>query len=103
MLGPDALEAVTTTRNVEPTSPDTTAYDELVAPAMSTQPEPPQRCHRYANDDGAFVHTPVDPLHDCPTTADPDTDPGCKYTLNLPTLPATPSEYRFTRFRFAAT
>jgi len=88
VLGPDALEAVTRTRNVEPTSADTTAYDELVAPPMSPQPEPPQRCHRYANDDGAFVHPPDDPLNDCPTTADPDTT-GTDVFTGTPEPPAT--------------
>src|SRR5919204_4010672 len=47
---PAAFDAVTTTRNVDPTSPDTSWYVEPVAPATFEQyaPAESQRRHWYA-------------------------------------------------------
>jgi hypothetical protein len=42
---PPPFDAVTTARNVDPTSPDTTPYDDDVAPPISTHP-PPDASHR---------------------------------------------------------
>jgi hypothetical protein len=42
---PAPFDAVTTTRNVDPTSPATTAYELAVAPTTSTHP-PPDESHR---------------------------------------------------------
>jgi hypothetical protein len=42
---PAPFDAVTTARNVDPTSPDTTAYDDAVAPPISAH-APPDASHR---------------------------------------------------------
>ena len=73
---PPPFDAVTTARNVDPTSPATTAYDDAVAPAISTHapPDTSHRRHRYANDIGVDPdHDPLDTDNDCPDCADPDT------------------------------
>jgi hypothetical protein len=59
---PPAFDAVTTTRNVLPTSVDVKANEDPVAPAISRHEPPPesQRRHWYAYDVGLFDHEPVD-------------------------------------------
>jgi hypothetical protein len=59
---PPAFDAVTTTRNVLPTSVEVNASDDPVAPATSAHEPPPesQRRHWYAYDVGLFDHEPVD-------------------------------------------
>src|ERR687898_357809 len=57
---PDALEALTTTFRVFPTSVEVGEKVLKIAPAMSTQ-EPPsraQRCHWYVNTRFEPVHVP---------------------------------------------
>jgi hypothetical protein len=45
--GPDAFEAVTCERNVDPTSAATTVYDDPVAPAIFTHPAPAESQRRH--------------------------------------------------------
>src|SRR6266850_700388 len=81
--------AVTTTRNVAPTSPAPSTYDSPVAPTSaaprrydsavptSTQPSPAavQRCQRCESDSGpALDHNPSDAASVEPSTRSPDTD-----------------------------
>ncbi len=73
---PTPFDAVTTARNVEPTSAATTTYVAAVAPPISTHPAPPasHRRHRYAYEIGAVPdHDPADDDNVRPTSATPDT------------------------------
>jgi hypothetical protein len=70
---PAAFEAVTTTRNVPPTSAETTAYDALVAPPMVEHAPPDElhRCHRYVNVPEAPFHVPFEVVSNCPVCGEP--------------------------------
>jgi hypothetical protein len=69
-----AFDAVTTTRRVEPTSPELTAYAAVVAPRMFVQLLPPasQRRHWYAYEIGCVpVHAPGSAVSVFPSCAMP--------------------------------
>jgi hypothetical protein len=65
---PPAFDAVTTTRNVLPTSVDVNTIDDPVAPAIAKHEPPPEshRRHWYAYDVGLFDHKPVHADSVCP-------------------------------------
>jgi hypothetical protein len=81
---PFAFEAVTTTRRVVPTSAETGAYVQLVAPEIEAQlpPDVLQRCHRYAYLSPVPVQVPVLAVSVLPTTALPLIDGGVRLTGN---------------------
>ena len=66
---PSALDAVTSTRTVLPTSAEVSLYDFDVAPAMSAHAAPllEQRCHWYAYAVGLFAHEPFPAVTVSPT------------------------------------
>jgi hypothetical protein len=90
---PAELNAVTTTRNVLPTSVDTSRYVIPVGPATQLPPLVSQRNHRYSARIGsALFHVPVLELNVCPSCAVPEmiggdtsdgatADVGCVTTL----------------------
>ena len=72
---PATLLATTVRRNENPTSAAATGYDAAVAPPMSLQAAPLQRCHRYAYAIGAVPdHDPGPPVSDDPTSATPENE-----------------------------
>jgi hypothetical protein len=69
---PPALEAVTVTRIVEPTSAAASRYVCELEPTDPQLPPPlAQRCHWKAYDVGLFVHVPVDEVNVRPCCAVP--------------------------------
>lgn len=75
MADDDPLEfvAVTVTRNVDPASPDWSAYEPLVAPLIIEQLAPleSQCFHWYAYEVGEPLQVPFDAVSVCPTVVVP--------------------------------